>query len=60
MPPLDGFRSPRSRLGAVDGERILTTRHAYDLASVPERMVVIGSGVTGVEFVHIFESLGSE
>jgi len=43
----------------VDGERILTTRHAYDLAQVPERLVVVGSGVTGVEFVHIFESLGS-
>jgi dihydrolipoamide dehydrogenase len=44
----------------VDGERVLTTRHAYDLAEVPERLVVVGSGVTGVEFVHIFESLGSE
>jgi dihydrolipoamide dehydrogenase len=44
----------------VDGKRILTTRHAYDLAEVPERLVVVGSGVTGVEFVHIFESLGSE
>jgi dihydrolipoamide dehydrogenase len=44
----------------VDGERILTTRHAYDLAEVPVRLVVVGSGVTGVEFVHIFESLGSE
>ena len=43
----------------VDGERILTTRHAYDLASPPEHLVVIGSGVTGVEMVHIFESLGS-
>lgn len=45
---------------AVDGERILTTRDAYDLEGVPERLIVIGSGVTGVEFVHIFESLGSE
>ncbi|HEX5671233.1 MAG TPA: NAD(P)H-quinone dehydrogenase [Acidimicrobiia bacterium] len=44
----------------VDGQRVLTTRHAYDLAKVPERLVVVGSGVTGVEFVHIFESLGSE
>ncbi|MEX0699107.1 MAG: FAD-dependent oxidoreductase [Acidimicrobiia bacterium] len=43
----------------IDGERILTTRHAYDLAEVPSRLVVVGSGVTGVEFVHIFESLGS-
>lgn len=44
----------------VDGERILTTRDAYGLDVLPERLVVIGSGVTGVEFVHIFEALGSE
>lgn len=44
----------------VDGDRILTTRDAYDLPTIPEHMVVIGSGVTGVEFVHIFASLGSK
>jgi len=44
---------------AVDGQRILTTRHAYHLAELPEHLVVIGSGVTGVEMVHIFSSLGS-
>ena len=43
----------------VDGERVLTTRHCYDLGLVPEHIVVVGSGVTGVEFVHIFESIGS-
>ncbi|MGH8874124.1 MAG: FAD-dependent oxidoreductase, partial [Acidimicrobiia bacterium] len=43
----------------VDGERILTTRHAYDLPEVPEHLVVVGSGVTGVEMVHIFASLGA-
>lgn len=44
----------------IDGERILTTRDAYDLPVIPEHMVVIGSGVTGVEFVHIFRSIGSK
>lgn len=44
----------------VDGVRILTTRDVYDLPAVPERLVVVGSGVTGVEMVHIFDSLGSE
>ncbi len=44
----------------VDGSRVLTTRHAYDLDEVPDHLIVIGSGVTGVEFVHIFESLGSK
>jgi dihydrolipoamide dehydrogenase len=46
--------------GGVDGTRIMTTRHCYDLAEVPRHVVVIGSGVTGVEFTHIFESMGSE
>ncbi len=44
----------------IDGERILTTRDCYDLAEVPEHIVIVGSGVTGVEFVHIFVSLGSK
>jgi dihydrolipoamide dehydrogenase len=44
----------------VDGHRVLTTRDCYHLDQVPEHVIVIGSGVTGVEFTHIFESLGSE
>ena len=44
----------------VDGDRILTTRHVYDLPAPPDHLIVIGSGVTGVEMVHIFESLGSK
>ena len=44
----------------VDGQRVLTTRDAYDFESVPDHMIVIGSGVTGVEFTHIFEAMGSE
>jgi dihydrolipoamide dehydrogenase len=45
---------------AVDGDRILTTRQAYPPPEMPKHLVVIGSGVTGVEFVHMFSSLGSE
>jgi dihydrolipoamide dehydrogenase len=41
-----------------DGDRILTTRDAYPPPALPERLVVIGSGVTGVEFVHMFRSFG--
>ena len=43
-----------------DGDRILTTRDAYPPNDLPSHLVVIGSGVTGVEFVHMFSSLGSE
>jgi len=44
---------------APDGERVLTTRQAYPPPEMPEHLVVVGSGVTGVEFVHMFSSLGS-
>jgi pyruvate/2-oxoglutarate dehydrogenase complex dihydrolipoamide dehydrogenase (E3) component len=43
-----------------DGDRVLTTRQAYPPNSMPEHLVVIGSGVTGVEFVHMFSSFGAK
>ncbi len=42
----------------IDGERILTTRQAYPPAELPEHLIVVGSGVTGVEFAHMFSSFG--
>ncbi|MGI9601471.1 MAG: dihydrolipoyl dehydrogenase family protein [Acidimicrobiales bacterium] len=43
----------------IDGERVLTTRHAYPPTLMPDHLVVVGSGVTGVEFVHMFASFGA-
>ncbi|MFT3852972.1 MAG: FAD-dependent oxidoreductase [Ilumatobacteraceae bacterium] len=43
-----------------DGERILTTRDCYPPRIFPESITVVGSGVTGVEFVHMFSSFGAE
>lgn len=44
----------------LDGERILSTRDAYPPQEIPEHLVIVGSGVTGVEFVHMFSSMGSQ
>ena len=44
----------------LDGERVLTTREAYPPPEIPTHLCVIGSGVTGVEFTHMFSALGSE
>ncbi|MEM7140532.1 MAG: FAD-dependent oxidoreductase [Actinomycetota bacterium] len=44
----------------IDGDRVMTTRDAYPPKTLPSHAIVIGSGVTGVEFVHLFESMGSE
>ena len=43
-----------------DGERILTWTQVYDMAETPERLVVVGSGVTGAEFASAYLALGSE
>jgi dihydrolipoamide dehydrogenase len=43
-----------------DGERILTAREAVSLREVPERLVVIGGGVIGVEMGTMYAKLGSE
>jgi dihydrolipoamide dehydrogenase len=55
-----GSRPRVPEWAAVDGERVLTTRQAYPPPELPEHLVVIGSGVTGVEFVHMFRSFGSK
>ncbi len=41
-----------------DGERILTWRQLYDLDILPDHLIVVGSGVTGAEFVHAYTELG--
>ncbi|WP_207841501.1 dihydrolipoyl dehydrogenase [Williamsia soli] len=49
------------RLPGVDrGGRILTSDDALELPSVPERVLVLGGGVIGVEFASVWASLGAE
>jgi len=43
-----------------DGDRILTTRDCYPPKVFPDSVTVVGSGVTGVEFVHMFSSFGAK
>jgi len=51
--------SPRTlETAQPDGERILSWDQVYDLEEVPERLVVVGSGVTGAEFAGAYNALG--
>jgi pyruvate/2-oxoglutarate dehydrogenase complex dihydrolipoamide dehydrogenase (E3) component len=43
-----------------DGDRILVTRDAYPPPEMPTHLCIVGSGVTGVEFTHMFSSFGCE
>jgi NAD(P)H dehydrogenase (quinone) len=55
-----GSRARIPEWAEPDGVRVLTTQQAYPPPSLPRHLVVIGSGVTGVEFVHMFTSFGSQ
>lgn len=43
-----------------DGRRILTWTQLYGLTELPERLVVVGSGVTGAEFAGAYNALGAD
>jgi dihydrolipoamide dehydrogenase len=43
-----------------DGERILTWQQIYSLPDLPEKLIVVGSGVTGAELAQAYLGLGAE
>src|SRR5690625_1750629 len=53
--------SPRELPSAQpDGQRILNWKQLYTLQELPERLIVVGSGVTGAEFAGAYNGLGGE
>lgn len=53
--------SPRELPTAMpDGERILTWTQLYDMKTLPEHLIVVGSGVTGAEFASAYMNLGAK
>ncbi len=42
-----------------DGERILNWKQVYNLTRLPEKLIVVGSGVTGAEFASAYDALGA-
>lgn len=43
-----------------DGERILSSRHALALDSVPDSMVIVGAGYIGMELAGVFAKAGTD
>ena len=50
----------RTLPGLEIGGRILTSEEALELPEVPERLVILGGGVIGVEFASVWRSFGAE
>jgi len=47
-------------LDGIDREAVLTSTEALDIEEVPEEFLIIGAGAIGVEFAHIYSTLGSK
>ncbi|MFC7132978.1 MULTISPECIES: dihydrolipoyl dehydrogenase [Salinibaculum] len=45
---------------AFDGERVLSSRDALALESVPESLAVVGAGYIGMELATVFQKLGTD
>jgi len=44
----------------VDGARIMTSREALAIKTLPKSVVIVGAGAIGVEFAYFFNAFGSK
>lgn len=44
----------------IDGEALISARHALELTEVPSSIAVVGAGAIGVEFAHVWRTYGAE
>ena len=54
VPPIMGLKE------GIDAGLVLTNREILDLTEIPEKLVVIGGGVIGLEMASYFSSVGSK
>jgi dihydrolipoamide dehydrogenase len=54
FPPIDGL------LESYEKKILLTSKELLEIEEIPEKLVIIGGGVIGIEFATIFNSFGSE
>ena len=54
LPPIDGLKE------SLECGFALTNREVLDLKAIPERIVVVGGGVIGLEMASYFNSVGSK
>lgn len=54
VPPIDGVKE------GMEAGFVMTSREMLDITEVPEKLVVIGGGVIGLEMASYFNSAGSD
>jgi dihydrolipoamide dehydrogenase len=44
----------------IDGQKVITSRQALELTTVPRRLVIVGAGAIGMEFAYLFRAYGAD
>lgn len=55
-----GSKSASLPIDGIDLPGVINSREALDLEDLPEKMVVIGGGVIGMEFAFLYSNMGVE
>lgn len=55
-----GSTARRLPIAEYDDTHIVTSREALDFAKVPESVVVVGSGATGIELASVWSAFGAQ
>lgn len=55
-----GSRPSRPPIPGLDSEKVLDSDSLLDLKNCPDKLVIIGGGVIGIEFATVFNSLGKD
>lgn len=53
-----GSRPREIPIMPIDGKRIISSREAMTLQTLPESMIIVGSGAIGCEFAWVYAALG--
>ena len=54
LPPIEGLKK------AYENRILMTSKEMLDIESVPNKLVIVGGGVIGIEFATIFSAFGAE
>lgn len=55
-----GSSWPNLPLFPIDGQTMITSKEALDLAEIPTRLLIGGGGIEGCEFASLYSGLGSQ
>jgi len=44
----------------IDGQQVISSKEALELAEIPQSVIIVGGGVEGCEFACLFSGLGSQ